>query len=161
MTYKVVINGELVSTKETFDVLNPATESATGKAPHCTEVECDAAVKAAQKAFPGWRDTDIAKRKQCLESAMDVLKKNSDVIATLLCQEQGKPKGGENEQRAFVGASGEMAFCNSIVNRALSLSPSDDVTLDSENHKCTVYRKPIGAVAGLYLLFNFIFTNNP
>ena len=43
-------------------VFNPATGRQTGAVDFATAEEVDAAVQAAREAFPGWRETSLAKR---------------------------------------------------------------------------------------------------
>ena len=60
------INGKFVDSKATdfFEVRNPATDEVLAKVPKSTEEEVNAAVKAAQDAFPAWRNTPGVKRIQ-------------------------------------------------------------------------------------------------
>ena len=56
---KNYINGEWVESQsgETWNVVNPATQKILAKVPMSTEAEVNAAIDAAQEAFPEWRRT--------------------------------------------------------------------------------------------------------
>lgn len=58
--YRLTIDGKSVETRETFAVPNPSTGEEAGRAPNAGQVELDAAVAAAKRAFPagaGRRDS--------------------------------------------------------------------------------------------------------
>jgi len=59
--YRVLIHGEWVdaSSKETFDVINPANGQVVGIVPKCGPPDVDKAVQAASQAAPGWAAKDI------------------------------------------------------------------------------------------------------
>ena len=44
------------------DITNPATGQVTRRVPFCNAADIDAAVQAASRAFPGWRDTPPLRR---------------------------------------------------------------------------------------------------
>eukprot|EP01059_Diplonema_ambulator_P011760 TRINITY_DN217_c0_g1_i13.p2 TRINITY_DN217_c0_g1~~TRINITY_DN217_c0_g1_i13.p2 ORF type:complete len:568 (+),score=268.54 TRINITY_DN217_c0_g1_i13:56-1759(+) len=147
--YKMLINGELVDAKETFDVINPATGKAFAKAPHCDAADVDAAVAAAVAAYPSWRDTPIEERRACLQNAIGIIAQHKEALGELLCKEQGKPKGGETPERTFVGASLEMMMTLNVMGKALAISPEPLVHMETEGAKVEVCRRPLGAVAGI------------
>ncbi len=72
-------------------VINPATAETIADVPLATEADLDAALAAAEKAYPGWRATDVEKRAAILHKAAALLKERADAIGRLLTQEQGKP----------------------------------------------------------------------
>eukprot|EP01064_Diplonema_japonicum_P017144 TRINITY_DN251_c0_g1_i4.p1 TRINITY_DN251_c0_g1~~TRINITY_DN251_c0_g1_i4.p1 ORF type:complete len:445 (+),score=166.93 TRINITY_DN251_c0_g1_i4:50-1384(+) len=139
--YKMLINGELVDAKETFDVVNPATGKTFAKSPHCDASDVDAAVAAAKAAFPAWRDTPIEERKACLKKAIDLIGANKDALAELLCKEQGKPKA--------TGAKGEVNATIAAMTRVLNVDAAPLVHMDRPEAKVEVCRKPLGVVAGI------------
>ncbi|MFN3510751.1 MAG: aldehyde dehydrogenase family protein, partial [Tsuneonella troitsensis] len=61
-TYPCLIDGELVTTDATLEVLNPANEQVVGLVPACGPDELDRAVAAARKAFKTWRKTSFEER---------------------------------------------------------------------------------------------------
>ena len=60
--YKMIIDGESVSTDETFPVLNPATEEVVAQCPKANEEHVNLAVAAARRAFPAWSATADSER---------------------------------------------------------------------------------------------------
>lgn len=77
--------------RDCHEVVNPATAKTIASLPLATEADLDRALDAAQRAFPGWRDTDVDKRAAILHKAASYLKKNAADIGALMTQEQGKP----------------------------------------------------------------------
>ncbi|MBB4388476.1 succinate-semialdehyde dehydrogenase/glutarate-semialdehyde dehydrogenase [Rhizobium leguminosarum] len=71
-------------------VLNPATEQALGTLPHAGKAELDRALKAAARAFEGWKRTSPFERGNILRRAADLMRERADHIATVLTLEEGK-----------------------------------------------------------------------
>src|SRR5271169_803989 len=69
---------------------NPATGESLGQAPAGSASEVDAAVNAAQAAFPGWRATPAADRVQYLFKLKNLLEEHLDELAGLVTVENGK-----------------------------------------------------------------------
>ncbi len=70
--------------------MNPATEQPIGKFQDSDERDVEAAVVAAEKAFPNWRDTPAPKRAEFLFKICDLLIKDKDRLAKLEVKEMGK-----------------------------------------------------------------------
>ena len=77
--------------RDCHDVINPATAETIASLPLATKEDLDRALDAAERAYPGWRATDVEKRAAILHKAADYLKANAKDIGALLTQEQGKP----------------------------------------------------------------------
>ena len=150
----MLIGGELISGKDTFAVVNPATGEPFANAPHCNEEDCNRAISAAEQAFPKWEATPIGERQKCLQEALDILIKHKAELALLLCKEQGKPVGGETKSREVVGAHGEWAFTFPIIKKSIDMTETTDSTLDDETSTVTIKRKPVGVAVGI-LPWNF------
>jgi malonate-semialdehyde dehydrogenase (acetylating)/methylmalonate-semialdehyde dehydrogenase len=58
--------------------------------PCCTAQEVEAAIAAAKKAFPAWRDTPCAKRVEVLYTFRDLLVSHIDEFTYMVCRENGK-----------------------------------------------------------------------
>jgi RHH-type proline utilization regulon transcriptional repressor/proline dehydrogenase/delta 1-pyrroline-5-carboxylate dehydrogenase len=56
-----------------------------------SQAEAQAAVAAAQQAWPAWRDRPLAERAALLEKLADALEANRDPLSALQCFEVGKP----------------------------------------------------------------------
>jgi len=88
---KNYINGEWVESKgELKDVVNPAKCETIAKVPISTREEIDAAVDAAQQAFPGWRTTPPLARVRCLFRLKELLEENFEDCSRIQTQEHGK-----------------------------------------------------------------------
>jgi succinate-semialdehyde dehydrogenase / glutarate-semialdehyde dehydrogenase len=72
-------------------VVNPATGETIAELPLASIGDLDQALDAAQRAWPGWRETDVEKRGAILHKAADLLRERAAEIGRLLTQEQGKP----------------------------------------------------------------------
>ena len=88
---KNLIGGEWVESKgEIIDVVNPAKMETIAKVPISTKEEIDAAVKAAQEAFPDWRRTTPLARVRCLFRLKELLEENFEELSRIQTQEHGK-----------------------------------------------------------------------
>jgi acyl-CoA reductase-like NAD-dependent aldehyde dehydrogenase len=143
--YKLLINGALVDGDAEIDVINPATEEVLAKAPRASKAQLDAAVAAAQAAFPAWRDTPIAERKAKLTEIADIIQANATDLARLLTQEQGKP---------LADATGEIYGASAFFRYFTMLDLPVKVLDDSETRKVEVHRRPLGVV-GAIVPWNF------
>ncbi|KPK19591.1 MAG: methylmalonate-semialdehyde dehydrogenase [Betaproteobacteria bacterium SG8_41] len=72
------------------DVTNPATGAVTRRVPFCNAADIDAAVKAAAKAFPEWRDTPPLRRARVMQKFLQLLQANQQELARLVTEEHGK-----------------------------------------------------------------------
>jgi acyl-CoA reductase-like NAD-dependent aldehyde dehydrogenase len=91
MDFAHLINGNLVSSGATLEVINPATGAVFARCPSASQEQLDAAVSAARRAFPAWRAKPFAERRVLIEKMAAVFKENQEVLAQLLTREQGKP----------------------------------------------------------------------
>ncbi len=82
------------ASKETIDVLNPATQKVLAKAPYGKETERDVeqAVVTAQKAFQEWSKVPVMKRVQVLYRFKSLLEEHTEVLAEIITNESGKTK---------------------------------------------------------------------
>jgi len=89
---KNFINGEWVESEsgETWNVVNPATQRILGKVPMSTEAEVNAAINAAQEAFPEWRRTPPLARVRCLFRLKELLEKHFEELSRVQTMEHGK-----------------------------------------------------------------------
>ncbi len=139
-SYKNLINGELVSTDATLEVLNPATEKVIGLVPSCGAAELDQAVAAARKAFKTWSKTPIDDRRAVIQAMAGAIKENADELYRLLTSEQGKP----HEQ-----AKGEIYGAAGMMSAQSTLTLEDEVNEDSDTRLSRTRRVPVGVVGGI------------
>ena len=92
--YKMFIDGRWVdsSSRETFEVLNPATEEAIARVPLGTKEDARSAIDAARKAFDGgaWSGKAPMERSSLLWKIADIVEKNALALAQLESRNVGK-----------------------------------------------------------------------
>ena len=86
------INGQMVegTSGRTGPVWNPATGEQTGEVALASVEEVDAAVAAAQHAFPAWSESSLATRTKIMFAFRELVDRHRDDIAALLTAEHGK-----------------------------------------------------------------------
>ncbi|WP_336987376.1 aldehyde dehydrogenase family protein [Altererythrobacter aquiaggeris] len=139
-SYHNLIDGELVQTSGTMEVLNPATEQVIGLVPSCGAEELDRAVAAARKAFKTWSKTPIDDRRAVIQKMSAAIKENADELFRLLTSEQGKPH--DQAKGEVYGAAGMMAAQS-------TLSLDDVINEDSDTRLSRTRRVPVGVVGGI------------
>ncbi|MHC9297306.1 aldehyde dehydrogenase family protein, partial [Mycobacterium sp. LTG2003] len=78
------------SSTATAPVTNPATGAVTGEVALASVEDARAVIDAAVAAFPGWRDTSLAKRTSVLFAFRELLNARKDELAALITAEHGK-----------------------------------------------------------------------
>lgn len=90
-SYPLVIDGKKVTTKDTFDSVNPSrTKEVIGHIAKATPENARQAITAAAKAFDTWRDTDPHQRADYLFKAADIIRKRHFEFAAWACVESAK-----------------------------------------------------------------------
>ncbi len=85
------INGKSVEDQcRMQDVFNPATGEICKRVALANRATVDAAITAAQSAYPAWRSTPAVKRARVMYRFKELLEKNADQICALLTEEHGK-----------------------------------------------------------------------
>jgi malonate-semialdehyde dehydrogenase (acetylating) / methylmalonate-semialdehyde dehydrogenase len=77
-------------TERSGDVFDPAAGEVTGQVDLAGPAEIDAAVGAAARAFPGWRDTSLARRSTVLFEFRRLLNDRRNDVAAAITAEHGK-----------------------------------------------------------------------
>jgi acyl-CoA reductase-like NAD-dependent aldehyde dehydrogenase len=88
----LTIDGKNVTSSETKNVINPATEEPVAAAPLATRKQLDDAVGAASRAFPAWSATPVEKRQEMLSNLGELVTMHLPQFAELLLKEAGKPR---------------------------------------------------------------------
>jgi acyl-CoA reductase-like NAD-dependent aldehyde dehydrogenase len=138
--YKNLINGEMVGTAKTLDVVNPANEEVIGQVPACGEDELNQAVAAARAAFKSWSKTPIDERRKVVQAIAGVINENNDELFRLLTAEQGKP---------HAQAQGEIAGAAYMAGSQATLELEDEINEDTEQRLSRTRRVPVGVVGGI------------
>lgn len=138
--YRNLIDGEMVETAQTMEVVNPANEEVIGTVPACGKDELDRAVAAARRAFKIWSKTPMEERRAAIRKISGIIKENADELHRLLTAEQGKP-----HQQAM----GEVIGASMMVGAQSSLDLDDEVNEDSDTRLSRTRRVPVGVVGGI------------
>ena len=144
------INGQRAAGSATRkqDVFNPATGAVTGQVALANATDVDAAVAAAQAAFPAWADTPPIRRARVMFKFLELVNQHKDELARLITLEHGK---------VFTDAQGEVARGIDIIEFACGIPQllkgdfTDQVSTGMDNW---TIRQPLGVVAGI-TPFNF------
>jgi succinate-semialdehyde dehydrogenase/glutarate-semialdehyde dehydrogenase len=137
------LNGEWRDSlsKETLEIINPATEEVIGKVSHARKEDLDLALKGAENAFNEWKHVSAYDRSKILRKAADIVRSRADQIATLMTLEQGKPlaeaKGetlGAADSIDWYAEEGRRAYGRIIPSRATGVFQY-------------VFKEPVGVVA--------------
>ncbi|CAN5827119.1 CoA-acylating methylmalonate-semialdehyde dehydrogenase [soil metagenome] len=143
-----LIDGSIApSAGELLDVYDPSTGAVISRVPLSGAAEVDAAVRAAQRALPGWAGTPIKDRVQIFFRYRQLLERDLADLAALVTEENGKVAG---EAEAEVLKS--MELCEFAVS--LPQITAGEVLEVSRGVECRVERYPVGVVASI-TPFNF------
>ena len=130
------------------NVFDPSTGEVTAKVDFAGPAEVDAAVAAARRAFPAWRNTSLSARAKTLFAFRELLQANRGRLARIITEEEGK---------VLADADGEIARGLEVVEFACGLpqllqgSFSANVSTSVDAY---TFRQPLGVVAGI-TPFNF------
>lgn len=84
-------------------IINPATEEAVGVLPMGEAADIDAAIAAADAAFPAWSETPLETRLGYLEKILGLYQEKLPEMAQAISQEMGAPIGLATKLQAPVG----------------------------------------------------------
>ncbi|HEX2316162.1 MAG TPA: gamma-aminobutyraldehyde dehydrogenase [Thermomonospora sp.] len=138
------VGGEYVDAKDgrTSEVIDPSTGRAYAEAPVSGAADIDAAVRAAEEAFPAWRDATPKERSLALLRIADAVEARAQELVEVECRNTGKPIQLTADEeippmvdniRFFAGAA-----------RVLEGRSSGEYM---EDHTSTIRREPIGVCA--------------
>ncbi len=129
--------------KETYEVINPATEEVIGHASKASPVDVDKALKSAEKGLEIWKKTSPWKRSSIIRKIADKIREKQDIIAKWLTLEVGKPLA---EGKAEAGATADIFEWNSEETKRIYGQTVESRFEDTRIH---VYYQPIGVVAAM------------
>ena len=144
------VGGRWVASRasESLDVHNPATGEVIAKTPLSTGEDLDAAVQAAKKAFPAWRDTPVVVRARAMFRFRQLLEDHFEELAATVTREHGKTL---DEARGSVRRGIE---CVEVACGTPSLMMGYGLENISSGIDCNVIRQPLGVCAAI-APFNF------
>ncbi len=138
-----LINGHWVKGASRFDVHDPATGKKLADVANLTAQDAEAAIHAANAAWPAWRNKTGKERSIILRKWFDLLMANQEDLGRIMTAEQGKP---------FAEAKGEVAYGASFVEWfAEEAKRVNGETLPQfdNNRRLMVLKQPIGVCAAI------------
>ncbi|MDP2075362.1 NAD-dependent succinate-semialdehyde dehydrogenase [Hydrogenophaga sp.] len=138
-----LVNGQWVAGSSRFDVLDPATGLKLADVANLGPKDAEAAISAANAAWPAWKAKTAKERSIILRKWFDLLMANQEDLGRILTAEQGKP---------FAEAKGEIAYGASFVEwfaeEAKRVNGETLPTFDN-NRRLIVLKQPIGVCAAI------------
>ncbi|GGA75976.1 succinate-semialdehyde dehydrogenase [NADP(+)] [Neiella marina] len=150
--FQMLINGELVSSSDTFSVENPDTGEVIAQVPQMEPAQVELVLESAKAGFDVWSQTSLAEREALMLKYAEVLEAHKDEIIDLLIAETGKPI--DNAEYDF----GMLTTClRFFIEEAKRVDQPVIVDPDGRFHHY-VQRQPLGVVVG-FLAWNFPLLN--
>lgn len=140
MSYKLLIDGELIDGARSVGVINPATAAEFETAPRADAAIAMRAIEAAKKAFPSWAALSYEHRSGYVEAFAAAVEAREGDFSRLLTLEQGKPL--PQAQAEIRGSVAALRFFASQ-----ELKPR--VIRDNEREYIVEQRYPQGVVAAI------------
>ena len=129
--------------KETYDVINPATEEIIGKASKASSVDVDKALKSAEKGFEVWKKIKPWERSKIIIKIADEIRKKSKVFARWMTLETGKTLA---EGEAETVAAADIFEWNSEETKRIY---GQSLQSRFDNTKIQIIYQPVGVFAAL------------
>jgi succinate-semialdehyde dehydrogenase / glutarate-semialdehyde dehydrogenase len=138
-----LIAGEWVGGDARFDVNDPATGQKLADVANLGAAGAEAAIAAANKAWPSWRAKTAKERAAILMKWFQLMHANADDLARILTAEQGKPLAEAKGEIGY-GAS----FLEWFAEEAKRIYGETIPTTDN-NKRYLVIKQPIGVCAAI------------
>jgi len=139
--FRLVIQGELVAAQDTFDVVNPASNTLLAQAPKATAAQLESAIAAAKRAFPLWAALSWEERSGYVQRYADALEARKEELITLLTLEQGKPRA----TMATSEVDAAIFWVREVGKRQLPVETIEDTA----EHVVEVHHTPLGVVGAI------------
>lgn len=138
------VNNEFKASQATewIDLYDPATNNLVTRVPQSTDAELQAAVDAAQKAFPAWRATSVMARQQIMFKFVALVRENWDRLAASITLEQGK---------TFADAKGDVLRGLQVAEAACGAPEllKGEVLEVAKDMETRSYKEPLGVTAAI------------
>jgi len=138
-----LINGQWVKGPSRFAVTDPATGAHLADVANLGAAEAEAAIAAANAAWPAWRTKTAKERSIILRKWFDLIMANQDDLGRILTAEQGKPHPEAKGEVAY-GASFVEWFAEEAKRVNGETLPQFDNT-----RRLLILRQPIGVCAAI------------
>jgi acyl-CoA reductase-like NAD-dependent aldehyde dehydrogenase len=140
MSYKLLIDGQLVDGVADIAVINPADESVIANSPVADQTLLNAAVAAAKRVQPSWAATPLAQRAACLQALGEAVASHEAEIAKLITLEVGRPLPLAHFEAQLVQKS-----CAFYSQQQLPV----EVLHEDEAMRVELHRTPLGVIAAI------------
>jgi len=137
------IDGQWLSSSDTFRVLNPASSKTIAEVSRGTANDAQTAVAAAKAAMPAWAAKSAAERADILTRWFDLMMEHQHDLGVIMTLEQGKP---------LAEAKGEVAYGATFVRWFAEEGKriyGDTIPAPSGDKRIMVIKQPIGVVAAI------------
>jgi len=138
-----LINGQWVAGGGRFEVSDPATGHKLADVANLGAQDAEAAIAAANAAWPAWKNKTAKERSILLRKWFDLLIANTEDLARLMTAENGKPMAESRGEVAY-GAS----FVEWFAEEAKRVNGETLPQFDN-NRRLMVIRQPIGVCAAI------------
>ena len=131
------------TTAKYMNCYDPSTGAVIARAPQCTAAEVEAAIDAAVRAYPAWRDTPVTSRAQVMFKMKALLDEHLDELTHLCALENGK-KWDE--------AKGDILKVIEVVEFACGapqMMKGESLANVSSGYDTVQFREPMGVFAGI------------
>ena len=129
--------------KETYDVINPATEEVIGKASKASSADVEKALKSAEKGFLIWKNFSPWDRATIIRKIADLMRKKNNELAKWMTLETGKPF---SEALAEVSGSADIFEWNAEETKRIY---GQTIQSRFKNTRVIINYEPVGVVAAL------------
>jgi succinate-semialdehyde dehydrogenase/glutarate-semialdehyde dehydrogenase len=139
------INGSWISANNynSFEVVNPSTNSVIGTVPDLGKIEVENAISAADIALPEWRSKTAKERATILRRWFDLCVEHTEDLARILTTEQGKP---------LSEARGEIAYGSAFIewfSEEAKRTYGDVIPAPKNESRIIVTKEPVGVIAAI------------
>ncbi len=137
------VNGQWLTTANTYAVTNPATGETLCELSNATDNDAKDAVAAAKAALPAWRAKSAKERSVLLRKWFDLIMQHQEELGAILTAEQGKP---------LTEAKGEIAYGANYIEWFAEEAKrvyGDTIPALSSNNRIVIVKQPVGVVAAI------------
>ena len=148
--YQMALGGKWETSKETIDVVDPATEEVFATVPAATAEQVRRTLETAREAQKAWARRTGVERGAVLRKWADLVDKHRDKFARLIAREVGKP---------LKEAYGEVDFGNSWFRYYAEFDrriEGEILPADRPNEQMWIVPQPAGVAVGI-IAWNFPF----
>ena len=131
------------SNKETYDVINPATEEVIGKASKASSADVELALQSAERGFAIWKKFSPWNRAAIIRKIADLMRRKNNELAKWMTLETGKPF---SEALAEVSGSADIFEWNAEETKRIY---GQTVQSRFEDTRVVINYEPVGVVAAL------------